>query len=444
SSTEESLKLDQQLAAVRAELAAVGNLSLCAACGWSISRTEPDWRKKMTAHILNCEPHPLNQLKKSFGEICTRIDAALGQIEREHECGGIGACGVCEALMEIGDLKLPGEEKAGPGGQDGPGGPDGQPKAALKMVTLDGDALFFRVLENGRYEDRLFVRDDSQPQGNNCWKQLYDYREFIKCAGPVGQKDGAALIAEERRRQITEEGWTEEHDAQHTHGQLAHAAVAYILEEPYRFWPLGWAKEWWKPDSSYVRNLTKAGALIAAEIDRLQALTVQVLLVAEGHNVYDFKNPGPENHGFHWSEIDADWKNWTAKSFVKNLRHPIATRGFNQDFEAMQGADACVLVLPCGRSAHLEAGWFIGQGRLTIILTNGPTEPELMYRMAVAVCTDIEDVCDILRGYKLDTATVKIRLAPGICPRCKTLMTHTRLLGYRCTPCPYTKQPLAW
>ena len=84
---------------------------------------------------------------------------------------------------------------------------------------------------------------------------------------------GIDLIASERARQISEEGWTPEHDDTHRTGQLARAAARYALQHvpgrPGRVrWP--WATSWFKPSANPVRNLVKAGALIAAEIDRLQ------------------------------------------------------------------------------------------------------------------------------------------------------------------------------
>lgn len=87
---------------------------------------------------------------------------------------------------------------------------------------------------------------------------------------------GIELIAAERKRQIEVEGWTAEHDAQHTDGGLAEAAACYAMPRrksieivPYD-WP--WAVEWWKPTpDDRIRELTKAGALIAAELDRLLA-----------------------------------------------------------------------------------------------------------------------------------------------------------------------------
>lgn len=85
------------------------------------------------------------------------------------------------------------------------------------------------------------------------------------------------LIAVERHRQIDREGYDPEHDALHTDQVLIYAALCYghqALEEPDSTrmdvpdtWP--WRDEDWKPTGDVVRDLTKAAALIAAEIDRL-------------------------------------------------------------------------------------------------------------------------------------------------------------------------------
>lgn len=89
-------------------------------------------------------------------------------------------------------------------------------------------------------------------------------------------KTGIELITKERQRQIDVEGWTPEHDDEHVDGQLAKAAACYA--DPFGFfqgipsrWP--WFAEWYKPSANdRVRDLVKAGALIAAEIDRLQRI----------------------------------------------------------------------------------------------------------------------------------------------------------------------------
>lgn len=90
-----------------------------------------------------------------------------------------------------------------------------------------------------------------------------------------GPSEAIADIAAERRRQIEVEGWTPEHDAAHDMGELARAAICYadplneVREQPPAKWP--WSSEWWRPKDRR-RDLVRAGALIVAEIERLDRL----------------------------------------------------------------------------------------------------------------------------------------------------------------------------
>lgn len=115
-----------------------------------------------------------------------------------------------------------------------------------------------------------------------------------------------------------------------------------------------------------------------------------------GHEVYDFRNPAPGNTGFSWSDVDPEWKAWTPEQMVEALHHPIAEEGFNLDMSNLMAADATVLVMPCGRSAHLEAGYACGAGQTVIILQTESAEPELMYAMADAVVHSLPDVLSLL------------------------------------------------
>ncbi len=96
-------------------------------------------------------------------------------------------------------------------------------------------------------------------------------------------KTGIELIAEERQRQIDVEGFSKEDDRRYNHGQLATAAACYAItpdgtnigEIIRRLWPFDMS--WFKPakgkfPESRIRELSKAGALIVAEIDRLQLI----------------------------------------------------------------------------------------------------------------------------------------------------------------------------
>jgi hypothetical protein len=120
------------------------------------------------------------------------------------------------------------------------------------------------------------------------WK-IGEWLEEVEApaASPVMEekpKSGVDLIAAERTRQIKKEGYGADHDQDHDNGELAKAAACYanpifnqqqhhvgaLLGEKAvpEFWPF--EKGWWKPTpEDRVKELAKAGALIAAEIDRL-------------------------------------------------------------------------------------------------------------------------------------------------------------------------------
>lgn len=160
-------------------------------------------------------------------------------------------------------------------------------------------------LKNG---ERLFIEDNDFCEGDYVCYGAYSNKPcyFLKnehgawnhqnCPGSNGnchhcyiklEKDeprpqyyvesGSDAIANERKRQVLKEGWTSEHDAEHNKQELIKAAKCYIEANlkgyvPHNIptdWP--WDACWWKPecDSESIKNLKRAGALIAAEIDRL-------------------------------------------------------------------------------------------------------------------------------------------------------------------------------
>lgn len=143
---------------------------------------------------------------------------------------------------------------------------------------------------------------------------------------------------------------------------------------------------------------------------------VVAALRAGGHDVYDFRNPPSPSGAFSWSEIDprapetvvgSPKMEIPAADIVSMLRHPRADDGFASDMGALRWCDACVLVLPCGRSAHLEAGWAAGAGKLTVgLITDG--EPDLMWKMLDHLALTAGEVCSILadpfRGLDADGA----------------------------------------
>lgn len=106
-----------------------------------------------------------------------------------------------------------------------------------------------------------------------------------------------------------------------------------------------------------------------------------------GHDVYDFRHPAPDNKGFSWSEIDPNWQQWSPAEYRAALQHPVAERGHGFDMRALRDCDACVLVLPSGRSASWEFGYAMGQGKRGAVVMLEPCEPELMYRGAEIITT---------------------------------------------------------
>lgn len=103
-------------------------------------------------------------------------------------------------------------------------------------------------------------------------------------------KTGIELIRDERQRQKDAEGHTKQHDAEHILNELCYASAYYLSPETlyvkrentkdpseliyfHDCWPTNWDRKWAKKEKhSRLRQLVIAGALIAAEIDRLQDL----------------------------------------------------------------------------------------------------------------------------------------------------------------------------
>lgn len=107
------------------------------------------------------------------------------------------------------------------------------------------------------------------------------------------------------------------------------------------------------------------------------------LLRDAGHIILDWRDE-ISGGGFKWSDAtDVPVEQMTGE-FYRDvvLRSARAERGFSFDFGYMQEADCCVLLLPCGRSAHLEAGWFAGFGKRLVIHIPNFDGPDLMYKMA--------------------------------------------------------------
>lgn len=137
-----------------------------------------------------------------------------------------------------------------------------------------------------------------------------------------------------------------------------------------------------------------------------------------GHEVYDFRNPAEGVKGFQWTEVDPQWQQWTTEAYIELLDHPASNEGYRRDYEAMKWADTCVLILPAGRSANLEAGWFAGARdardnlvRQLIGHVHMPyrralelhvympeyDDPDLMYKLADSITVNISELIERLK-----------------------------------------------
>lgn len=118
----------------------------------------------------------------------------------------------------------------------------------------------------------------------------------------------------------------------------------------------------------------------------------QPVLVEElrkrGHQVYDFRHPNGRNDRNVWEcvsgrlgyETEYGYDILTPKQFREMLYDPEAELRFKEHYAAMSSADTCILLLPCNRSSHVEAGLMKQMGKRVFVLeTSHEVTPELMY-----------------------------------------------------------------
>lgn len=167
---------------------------------------------------------------------------------------------------------------------------------------------------------------DSDPDLVLAWLISAHFAPDVQVGGPGMTVDETLAhygmrafgdVMKERARQVQQEGWTPEHDDRHDDDQLARAAACYAMPEDHRdygpegletmdpyAWP--WDGGWWKPTpDDRRRELVKAGALILAEIERLDRHTEVLPSTSGGHGHGDADgsgdgsgSPGPVRSGW--------------------------------------------------------------------------------------------------------------------------------------------------
>ena len=107
-----------------------------------------------------------------------------------------------------------------------------------------------------------------------------------------------------------------------------------------------------------------------------------------GHEVYDFRHQSVSWEGFDRNVTDGV----TSEELLEVLDHPVVQERFRSDMTALKGCDAVVCVLPCGRSAHLELGYGIGTGKLTVLLWHDGDEPDIMHNAVDRIVFSVHEI----------------------------------------------------
>ncbi len=120
-------------------------------------------------------------------------------------------------------------------------------------------------------------------------------------------------------------------------------------------------------------------------------------LESEGFDVFlDWYAPGKDTDDF--------WRDYTkarGRTYIQALKEPAATHVFNFDYHYLSKADTVVLLLPAGKSCHLEFGWAIGKGKKGYILFDSiPERYDIMYKFATDLFMNIEDLIKELNRAK--------------------------------------------
>lgn len=137
-----------------------------------------------------------------------------------------------------------------------------------------GGVLTLPLTHSGLVSPRFVVH---VPQSSERAREdKYQSKSHGKRVLQQWSSQGSLDILAERRRQIEAEGWAPEHDDEHLKGEMAMAAACYALAGGPRdlapaLWP--WPLCWWKP-KAIRRNLVRAGALVLAEIERIDRAAI--------------------------------------------------------------------------------------------------------------------------------------------------------------------------
>lgn len=113
-----------------------------------------------------------------------------------------------------------------------------------------------------------------------------------------------------------------------------------------------------------------------------------------GHEVFDdWHSTGPETDEF-WTQYEKQ----RGRTYKEAINAPHAWNVFRFDKLHLDRATAVVLVLPAGKSGHMELGYAIGTGKSGYVLFDGePERWDVMYRFATDVCFSEQELIEKLK-----------------------------------------------
>ncbi len=126
---------------------------------------------------------------------------------------------------------------------------------------------------------------------------------------------------------------------------------------------------------------------VATSWKNTHATDVIKRLREDGHLVYDFRDTA-----FAWENVGVP-DQVTTTELQCALHKPTAIESYKRDMTALEQCDLCVLVLPSGKSAHLEAGYAAGEDKFLVLYAPEPTtQPELMYKFADIIVKNLPEL----------------------------------------------------
>lgn len=117
----------------------------------------------------------------------------------------------------------------------------------------------------------------------------------------------------------------------------------------------------------------------------------------DGHEVFDDWHSAGEDADDIWQQYERE----RGRSYKEALAGVHAETVFQMDMQHLLRAEAVVLVLPAGKSGHLELGWALGMGKPGFILLDGePERFDVMYKFADGICSDVDELIEVLKPYR--------------------------------------------